>query len=578
MITRRGIAATLAGFLGGAAVGGIRRTGPVPPAPPANGPSLVPTGASRADLAAIRAPALARAERFMPDGPPVNLLYAAIDGEPGDDATAIRFADGRWGRQLFADGRLNARQFGAIGDGKVDDTAALQAFLDAVTTGQHGFIPAGVYRITAPLRIGGGATPVRGFTIEGAGRTSYTEGRILGGTLILLDAPYPADAVLLWYGNAWRDTRVTGLGIACTRIDGARYGILIRSSEISCLTFDHLGVDRVETAFGLMQGTGGNGEFCSWTEIQTWRVKGFYHSDAGQAFAPRFTNCFCYYRAGGTLFRFDTRIEGGGPRLVNFDASPAADDGSGAPREQANTTLFALSQNHNAPIVMVGGRIEHITTIAEIDTGATNIMIHNHLQFIGCEFTTDLVRAGIETGHASVRLHHSALADLNFLNCRFAHSFPNDDQGRLAIVADPACRGSIRFQQCGFFGYGDEPAYRGPGGDGLRVSWADCFHNEIGRRGDYRARAQGGRLDRTINGPPPPGGTRVAADGGRPMAFDGERWYETPRLIAAAAPPREGRFHPGDMCRNTAPAAGRPLGWVCVEGGRPGRWRETATL
>lgn len=50
---------------------------------------------------------------------------------------------------------LDARQFGATGDGVTDDTAALQAALDALAAGTDGelFIPAGDYKLTSPLTI-----------------------------------------------------------------------------------------------------------------------------------------------------------------------------------------------------------------------------------------------------------------------------------------------------------------------------------------------------------------------------------------------------------------------------------------
>ena len=39
----------------------------------------------------------------------------------------------------------------AVGDGQADDTAALQAALDQVVSGTTLYLPAGIYRITAPL-------------------------------------------------------------------------------------------------------------------------------------------------------------------------------------------------------------------------------------------------------------------------------------------------------------------------------------------------------------------------------------------------------------------------------------------
>src|SRR3546814_9482838 len=50
---------------------------------------------------------------------------------------------------------LSAPDYGIVGDGIADDTAALQAALDAITTDGGTFvdIPPGVYRISATLRL-----------------------------------------------------------------------------------------------------------------------------------------------------------------------------------------------------------------------------------------------------------------------------------------------------------------------------------------------------------------------------------------------------------------------------------------
>lgn len=393
-------------------------------------------------------------------------------------------------------GGLNARDFGARGDGRTDDTAALQAFIDAVTVGDYGYIPRGVYRVTEPLRVGGsGEQRSRGFTIEGAGRTGYAPGHDQGGTLILLDTGEPAEAIISWQGSAWRDARLSNLGLACSQMDMARYGLLIVSSEVSNLSFEHLSVERAETAFGHLQGEGRNGEFCSWSDIQTRHVKNFFFSDAGQALAPRFTNCFCYFRAGGVLFRFAPTIQGGGPRLVNFDASPTqADAGDG----MADTTLFSLSDKHRAPIVMVGGRIEHITTIVELDTPSNNLLLHNHLQFIGCDFTTDLIASGADRGRATIRIGRSSLVSLAFVNCSFGHAVWESSGGIFAIAAEEGSRGSIRFEQCGFSLFAEKPRCALPPSSDMRAIWNDCFFNVMGQGEGARSLAYGERFEQMI--------------------------------------------------------------------------------
>jgi len=55
-----------------------------------------------------------------------------------------------------SDRLLNASAFGTIGDGRADDTAALQAALDAGIRDRNGgvlVIPPGVYRVTRPIRV-----------------------------------------------------------------------------------------------------------------------------------------------------------------------------------------------------------------------------------------------------------------------------------------------------------------------------------------------------------------------------------------------------------------------------------------
>jgi len=63
-------------------------------------------------------------------------------------------------------GIVSVLQFGAVGDGVADDTAAIQTFFNSFTNGGSGFIPAGTYKITSPLTL---TINPGGFSIEGAG-------------------------------------------------------------------------------------------------------------------------------------------------------------------------------------------------------------------------------------------------------------------------------------------------------------------------------------------------------------------------------------------------------------------------
>jgi len=59
---------------------------------------------------------------------------------------------------------INAQTAGAVGDGVTDDTVALQAAMDAVTSAGGGtlFLPSGTYRVTAPLVVHGKDLLIRG--------------------------------------------------------------------------------------------------------------------------------------------------------------------------------------------------------------------------------------------------------------------------------------------------------------------------------------------------------------------------------------------------------------------------------
>jgi len=70
---------------------------------------------------------------------------------------------GAWWGGTPVPGSADVRAFGAAGDGVTDDTAALQAAVDALPEGGTLLLPFGRYRVTRPVEVG------RACRIEGAG-------------------------------------------------------------------------------------------------------------------------------------------------------------------------------------------------------------------------------------------------------------------------------------------------------------------------------------------------------------------------------------------------------------------------
>ncbi|MBN2447661.1 MAG: hypothetical protein JXO22_13085 [Phycisphaerae bacterium] len=99
---------------------------------------------------------------------------------------------GRW-KRLYS-GPLNARWFGATGNGTTDDSVALQAWLNAIPLGGEGFLPLGTYRVTQPLIMNTRDCKVSG---EGSGIHSAV------GTKIVWDGADATKFVLTmpWYGQ-----------------------------------------------------------------------------------------------------------------------------------------------------------------------------------------------------------------------------------------------------------------------------------------------------------------------------------------------------------------------------------------
>lgn len=117
---------------------------------------------------------------------------------------------------------VNAAQYGATGNGSADDTAAIQAALDAASPGQTVYLPAGVYVTSAPLTV-----PSRvvlrgesGLNVSDAG--DYGTVIKPAGSFSGVSVIYLADAgAAVTYGGSVMSLAVDGANLTGT-VDGIR--------------------------------------------------------------------------------------------------------------------------------------------------------------------------------------------------------------------------------------------------------------------------------------------------------------------------------------------------------------------
>jgi hypothetical protein len=91
----------------------------------------------------------------------------------------------------------NVRDFGALGNAVTDDTAAIQAAINASGSGRKGtiFFPPGSYKITSPLTLNDDVVPFDSIIMRGCGDSSYIFGYFNGYLVNRLDRLIPDGGV-----------------------------------------------------------------------------------------------------------------------------------------------------------------------------------------------------------------------------------------------------------------------------------------------------------------------------------------------------------------------------------------------
>jgi hypothetical protein len=358
---------------------------------------------------------------------------------------------------------IRVTDFGAVGDGLSDDTLPLQNAINAaIQQGKPCFIPSGVFRVTRSLVIGGNdmTKTFQAFRLFGTGKAA-TRNAGKGGTNIYLDATGQL-AVLQVSRSAWRRCEIRDIGLECPTLDAAQYGLLFDSTEFSNHLVDNVGVYRAGVGFGILQGTGANGEFIMFNNCGAFDVAKFFHTNAGQAYVQYFNHCECVLRAAGIYFHLDFGSGGGGLNVVDFNASTPALNGV------SNTTLVK-NGNSNSCLNFLGGRIEHLTQLYEFLEGTTNL--HVTANFTGLQVTVDCDPVDANLSKPAF-VNISMTPDiLTVDSCSFEAM-----TGREAInVQVLNCSAYVLFKRCHFHAFPRPPYITAIQSDALgQVSFEDC--------------------------------------------------------------------------------------------------------
>lgn len=352
-----------------------------------------------------------------------------------------------------------------------------------------------------------------------------------------------AEAILNLDRSVWRYTTIANLSLLAVTGFGSKFGILFNSTEFSQHTVENVTVGNARIAYGIVKGSGGNGEFTYFRNCDANQVAAFFYNNAGQAFTQRFEHCSCGLLPGGTYFVLDVTSgisPGGGLIVTDFDATGG---GAGDPNPPTNTTLLHTGESM-APVSFAGGRVEHLTRLVDL---APNFLGLN-LTIRDMDITVDCDPAlpKNKVGAFITARDNPAIISVSDCSIGGAH-------GREVLGIDlEKCRDygpTIRFERCIFGGFVELPKVIGSAQEiAATIRFTDCLASKA-----FDDRRQ------------PLNYQWISSEAGT--------GFEAPRTIYGDGPPDHGAWRVSDQTLNRRPRAGSYVGWVCVTAGSPGEWR-----
>lgn len=326
--------------------------------------------------------------------------------------------------------------------GATDSTQALQNAINAgIAAGTNVYIPQGNYTISAPLVLG--STGTNGGT---AGWSLYGDGcgqPGSGGTSISLSGA-GLQSIFQVNDSAWYYCTIRDLYMRALTPGGATYGVLYNDTAFSSRIVRDVRVDGVSKAYAILQGSGGNGEFCVFERCRAQNVDTFFYSNSGQAYVQRFDNCAAGLNVGGTYFDLELPNGGGGLVVTNFNATGAQQNGI------SNSTLLK-DAGSSSPITFIGGRVEHITKLVNNPGGSADNA--KTVLFEGMELTADFDPTNANNAFTEAVTLIANSATVVFRGCTSEACTPTST----FPVYAAAGWGSVVFEDCIWEGFAQPP-------------------------------------------------------------------------------------------------------------------------